>query len=291
MNTGNNTTWTRHDLELYHDDALDTPTAERLSEALRESPDLRRRLAQVARADSLAAAALLHPPARHTSLPTYRTSLMGLAAIALLAAVSASLWLARGPRPVRPDPTVRPVAITQSPATSTVVFSFPMPKGMRPAPTTTAAAPTETPKGAAPDAPARTLPADMARYTASLDAALSRGDAAAAAQLLDTPDADLREQGYKRLGAVLRSVTTARRVLGELPVEAQLAACRELALEPRWRTVTCTQLTTLREDPASRRAVDALLDELARSPDLAPLVARVRAARTTGAGTPGDRSI
>jgi hypothetical protein len=131
----------------------------------------------------------------------------------------------------------------------------------------------------------------VAQYTAALDAALARGDAAGAAELLDAPDAGLREQGYRRLGMVLRSVTTARRVLGELPVEAQLAACRELALEPRWRTVACARLTTLREDPAARRAVDALLAELGRSPELAPLVERVRAARAPSAGAGGGRSV
>jgi hypothetical protein len=140
-------------------------------------------------------------------------------------------------------------------------------------------------------APASKSRTPAAHFAAALDAALSRGDATRAAELLTTSEPALRVDGYRRLGMVLRSVVTARRVLDELPVDARLAACRELSLQPRWRTVTCAQLSALHHDETTRAAVDVLLDDLARSSDLAPLVERVRSSRPPARPAPMNRSI
>lgn len=288
--------WTRHDLELYVDNALDAAATEQLSEALRESPDLRRRLAQVTRLDSIATAALLKPtPSGRPTTPRWAAmiGLVGAAAMLLVAVLFLRSTPHASPlQPIEPAPIV---ANTETPD-SMIIFSFPLrtpatePKRHDKAPTDRAivVAPADQTTPSANDS--AHLPS-KAKFSSMLDAALARGDAGAAAALLATTDAELRVEGYRRLGTVLRSVTTARRVLDELPIDAQLAACRELVLEPRWRTITCTHLTTLREDPSLREAVDALLTELSRSPDLAPLVERVRTSRNPSNPAPSDRSI
>jgi hypothetical protein len=181
-----------------------------------------------------------------------------------------------------------------------VVFSFPLPSQAEEATTPVARTP-DAPVGdaGAPSQPktapevagneGRTL--TPVQFAALLDAALARNDAPAAAALLATTDDELRAAGYRRLGEVLRSVSTARQLLTELPAIEQLAACRELALEPRWRSVACIQLTALRDDERTREAVDALLAEFSRSPELAPLAERVRGATTVNRTDVMNRSV
>ena len=88
--------------------------------------------------------------------------------------------------------------------------------------------------------------------------------------------------GEGRLSLVVRSVNTARSVLAELPAEEQLAACRELVHEPKWRVVTCAQLVSLRADPSMKPAVDRFLDELAGSDSYGSFVSQVRRRGTAG---------
>jgi hypothetical protein len=276
--------WTRLDLEMYLDEALAPAASDRLAEALRESPQLRERLSNAARLDAFARAALAEqqgrPPLRVS--PARRIAL-GVAALLAVALGAAALF----PRDSSIDTTQHDTPLMpHSPAM--VVWSFPA--GSAPTPHTE---PEQSDKALAASEPAEephradsSSPPTASQFRRRLDAAIARGDAAAAAQLLATSDDALRVEGYRRLGAVLRSVSTARRVLEDLPVGEQLAACRELAVEPRWRTVAASRLTSLHDDPANRAAVEALLSELTRSPELVPLVERVRARKARG--VPGE---
>lgn len=263
--------WTTHDLEQYHDGELDAHAAESLSAALREDPALRERLSGVAHRDALARVALAHapPPRRAGRALWLATGALAAALLALVGVLAAPMWQSPGEvvviagsgddSDIRDTPTI-------------IVFSLPVANRVGDA--------RESPVGPPPEIaalPERPPPAQAAPdFIRRLDIALARGEAGDASRLLSEADPDLRAAGYRRLGEVLRSVDTTRRVLQELPPEARLAACRELVLEPRWRTLSCSQLTTLRTDPEMRPAVDAFLDELARSPDNAWLAARIR---------------
>lgn len=289
MTRNSPTGWTRLDLELYRDDALDAATCARLTESLRQSPELRERLTGVAKLDALARAALLHG-AIPAPLPPVRWTPVAAAAAILALAIGLALLYPRVESTER-VPETAPIPGAPAPM---VVWSFPVRAGPTIAPTRGEPIRENQPDAATPVADALAHEGAAPTMTAAqfgrqLDAALARSDAAAAAELLATSDEALRIEGYRRLGAVLRSLSTARRVLEELPVGEQLAACRELAVEPRWRTVAVTRLTTLHDDPANRAAVEALLAELARSPELAPLVRRIRSSTARGAGA--DRSI
>jgi hypothetical protein len=287
----------RHELELFLDGELDGARREALSGRLRAEPGLREELGRATRADELARAALLASPevsAWRGVTVTRRLAIACAAAACLCIGVGLAMsW--RGPAaPGKGMTKDVQVAVQPPPALPRmVVLSFPL---KAPAPESAPLAadvpilsgPTAPVPGVA-AAPAGNTPMPLREFVGALDAALARGDFAAASALLVTDDAELRAAGNRRLAGVLRSVSTARRVLEDLPAAARLAACRELAAEPRWRTIACVQLTALRADDATRDAVDLLLTELARNPDLTPLVERVR-------GTPSwprrmDRSL
>jgi hypothetical protein len=270
---------TRRELEEFLDGALAGDRASEVSALLRSDPALRERLARVSHLDALARVALMTPA------PAARRSGWGRMGVVLVAAclVMAGAVMYRTMPRVAPkgDDGAGRVAAAASQATDRlVVLSFPVPvrdeqeteEGPGPDAASPAPEPTTVARAGGPEG------ARAKEFTGRLDAALARGDAAGAAAMLDAAGPELRAAGYKRLAGALRSVTTAERVLRGLPAPERLAACRELAAEPRWRSVTCTELRGLHTDETMRPAVERLLEEFGRSPALAPLAERVRQA-------------
>jgi len=239
--------WTSQLLEQYHDGELDELQRAALSEALRESPELRERLAEVARLDSLAVRALAAPALVGRPAPGTRLVVRPVFAVALaacLALLVVPLLTHRERAPVS-----LPVTITgdlsssdreRTPAVR-VVLSIP-------------AIPASSGKGP------------------GVAAALERGDVTQAARVLAEADRSSRDAELRRLGELIRSASRADELLDSLSDTDQLAACRVWAEDPRLRPAAFARLERLRSRTDLVDQYRAVMTGFAERPELSAWV-------------------
>lgn len=250
-----NRDWTDADLEAYLDGEMPNCEAEAMAACLRTDPELRARCTAASRADELARESLVRhvsrsPPA--TMRSRVRWLRVGVGAAAGVAACAAIVVVLRTPPAERPGvrasvtPGVTGVSRPTAPSGQhlvRVVLSVPL-------------------AGAGPQASSApsaelTSPEEHKEVGAATDRHAGAGGG----------NAEMR-----RLGETLRSATSARRALDELPREAQLTACEEWARAPHLRTVAFTRLRELGRD-GHEEDVRRVVGRLAENPVLRGWVA------------------
>ncbi|MGD2109298.1 MAG: hypothetical protein PVI86_07885 [Phycisphaerae bacterium] len=260
---------TTGDLELFHDEELDSGQREELSEALREDPTLRDRLATVYRVDDAIRAALgAEEPNRQAYCVTWRRpSLIGLAAATIIISViPAVVWYAVSQSSSRRtrlaactphEPLPAPAALDYEPIR--VVLSLPVPRSAT------------DPRGATPRSGGVSLASsriDNRTLIARVDQTLRAGRLQETLRLLEASTEDQRVAAYRYMGELLRSASAAEQILDLLAPSEQLAVCGEWAREPRLRPVAFTRLRLLSGDPEVVDALRRLTTALANEPDL-----------------------
>lgn len=256
-----NERWSTQDLERFLDGDLDPAAARELSESLLSDRDLRRRFAAVRRADDLARAALSAPSTR--SFPALR---LAIAAALVLAAALGLLLLRSAPTPgPSPDPGPAPhrvLAAVEQPAESErgVRFVMSLPYVER--------APRQTPDAAPRAQRPEPVHQPPIRRADSFERALAQGNIGAAAAFIHEADDAGRAEAIRRVSTLLRSASTALRLLDSLPEELQVQACREMAAELALRPVALGRLRELASRPALAQSVRDALDQLSQDPSI-----------------------
>jgi hypothetical protein len=271
MSTQQPRQWTSADLELYHDDELAADERAALTEALRHDAGLRRELLAIQRADHVARAALLsavrQPVRRRRAWPTALGMTLPVAAAASLL-LAFTLWRSSA-NSDRVEPAAPPPASGSYQAIRFVTLGT----GPRPQP----AGPIAAMPPVAPHAPE----SSTAAFLNHLDRTLVRGDVDEALRLLADAPVDRQTLGYRRLGEVVRSTSTAKQILDRLTTHEQLTVCATWARNPELRSVVYPRLRQLGRHVDLEADVTRLVSNLAEEPALRDVLRSYQLLRPT----------